>query len=101
MFDLLGNANEVITIDEKQDDDLGQNTRDTYPKADFFANLGVPLGHVEVHRFVDLLFGHPFFSPKPDEYAMYQASAASLRSSDDNRQVGAVIVCLPRGPGDQ
>jgi deoxycytidylate deaminase len=89
---LESKAFEVITIDEKQDDDIfGQNTRDTYPKADFFANSEVSLEY-EVHRFVDLLFGHPFHTPQPDEYAMYQASAVSLRSSDDNRQVGAVIV---------
>ena len=94
-------AADVITIDEKQDDDFGQNTRDTYPKADFFANLGVSSGEQDVRRFVDLLFGHPFFTPKPDEYAMYQATAVSLRSSDDNRQVGAVIVSLTRGYGDK
>lgn len=93
----MGKASEIITIDEKEDDDFGQNVRDTYPKADFFANLGVPLGEHEVRRFVDLLFGHPFHTPKPDEYAMYLASAVSLRSSDDNRQVGAVIVSLTRG----
>lgn len=96
-----GKAYEIIDVDEKQDSDFGQNTRDTYPKADFFANLGVPLGQNDVRRFVDLLFGHPFYTPKPDEYAMYQASAVSLRSSDDNRQVGAVIVSLTRGPGDK
>jgi cytidine deaminase len=45
---------------------------------------------------VDLLFGHPFHTPSPEEYAMYQASAVSLRSSDDNRQVGAIIVSLTR-----
>lgn len=93
----LGNANEIIEIDEKQDSDFGQNTRDTYPKADFFANLNGPTGHYDVRRFVDLLFGHPFHTPNPDEYAMYQASAASLRSSDENRQVGAVIVRLTSG----
>ena len=83
----------MIEIDEKQEDDLGQNVRDTYPKADFFVNLGrIDRGENEVQRFVDLLFGHPFHTPTPDEYAMYLASAASLRSSDDNRQVGAVIV---------
>jgi cytidine deaminase len=97
---LLGKAYEIIEVDEKQEGDFGQNTRDTYPKADFFANLGVPLGQYGVRRFVDLLFGHPFHTPQPDENAMYQASAASLRSSDDNRQVGAVIVSLTRGPGD-
>ncbi len=85
-------ASKVIDADDKQDDVLGQNVRDSYPKADFFANLGIDKGEYDVQRFVDLLFGHPFHTPKPDEYAMYLASAASLRSSDDNRQVGAVIV---------
>lgn len=87
-----GHAATVITNDDKQDDDFGQNVRDTYPKADFFANMGIELGEHELRRFVNLLFGHPFYTPKPDEYAMYQANAVSLRSSDDNRQVGAVIV---------
>ena len=92
------NAHEVIQNDEKQDDDFGQNTRDTYPRADFFANLGLE-GEHEVRRFLHLLFGHPFHTPSPEEYAMYQASAVSLRSSDNNRQVGAVIVNLTRDPG--
>ena len=90
------NAHAIIDADQKQDGDFGQNTRDTYPKADFFANLGIPSGEHEVRRFVALIFGHPFHTPKPDEYAMYQASAVSLRSSDDRRQVGAVIVSLTR-----
>ncbi len=91
-------ASDIIKTDEKEDDNFGQNVRDTYPKADFYANLGIDKGEEEVRRFVDLLFGHPFHTPKPDEYAMYQASAVSLRSSDDNRQVGAVIVSLKCDP---
>lgn len=94
-------AHTVIENDEKQDDDFGQNTIDTYPKADFFANLGIDKGEDEVQRFVDLLFGHPFRTPSPEEYAMYQASAVSLRSSDDSRQVGAVIVSHTRDPKDR
>jgi len=90
----------VMEIDEKHNDDFGQNTRDTYPKSDFFANLGIDRGEYEVHRFVDLLFGHPFGTPSPEEYAMYQAHV-SLRSSDDSRQVGAVIVSLTRNPKDK
>jgi cytidine deaminase len=93
-FNFEGKALDVITIDEKQENRYGQNTRDTYPQADFFANLSRPLGEEEVRRFVDLVFGHPFRTPSHEEYAMYQASAASLRSSDDNRQVGAAIVSL-------
>jgi len=91
-----GKASDVIQIDQNQADDLGQNTRDTYPKADFFANMGIPMGQHEVRRFVQLLFGHPFHTPSPEEFAMYQASAVGLRSSDDNRQVGAAIVDLTR-----
>jgi deoxycytidylate deaminase len=86
-------ASELIEIDEKEADDFGQNTRDTYPKADFFSNLTVSEGY-DVRRFIDLFFGHPFHTPQAEEYAMYQASAVALRSSDSGRQVGAVIVEL-------
>ncbi len=86
-------ASELIEIDEKEADDLGQNTRDTYPKADFFSNLAIGDGY-DVRRFIDLFFGHPFHTPQAEEYAMYQASAVALRSSDSGRQVGAVIAAL-------
>jgi len=89
-----GKALELITSDEKQESEYGQNTRDTYPKADFFANLSLALGENEVGRFLDLIFGHPSHTPSPEEYAMYQASAISLRSSDESRQVGAAIVSV-------
>jgi hypothetical protein len=46
-------ALDVITVDEKQDDEYGQNTRDTYPLADFFANLGIPSGKYAVGRFIE------------------------------------------------
>lgn len=85
-------ASEVINFDDNEETEFGQNTRDTYPKADFFVSLGIQGAEHRITRFVDLLFGHPFHTPTPDEYAMYQASAVSLRSSDDNRQVGAAIV---------
>ena len=90
----LSHAEDIITTDEKEDDEYGQNTRDTYPKADFFANLGEHLGEHEVDRFIDLVFGHPFHTPLPQESAMYQAHVVSLKSSDENRQVGAAIVNL-------
>jgi deoxycytidylate deaminase len=96
--DFDAKASEVIRIDEKEDDDYGQNVRDTYPEADFFINLGIDKGEYEVPRFVDLLFGHPFRTPSPDEYAMYLANAVSLGSSDYNRQVGSVIVRLTPDP---
>ena len=90
-------AQKLIHVDEKEDnpDDVeakfGQNTRDTYPLADFFVSLAH--GDADgVQRFVELLFAHPFRTPTPEEMAMHQANAMALRSSDERRQVGAVIV---------
>jgi cytidine deaminase len=91
-------AHEIIQIDEKEEGDLGQNTRDTYPLADFLVNATQPLS--QISRLVELIFGHPFRTPTPDEYAMNIASAVALRSSDYNRQVGAVIVNVRRDARD-
>lgn len=88
-------AEHIIVDDEKQVDDLGQNTRDAYPLADYFGGFERNKEN-QVTRFVDLLFGHPFHTPLPDEHAMFQAYAGSLRSSDESRQVGAVIVELAK-----
>lgn len=96
-------AEHIIHIDDNQEDDsdLGQNTRDTYPLADFFADLTLDQSEYAIRRFIDLLFGHPFETPHRKEYAMYQAWSASLRSSDENRQVGAVIVKNELRPNSQ
>lgn len=92
--DYLGKAANIIDIDDSQADDaaFGQNTRDVYPLADYFVDLTNQGGEGAVRRFINLLFGHPFETPHRKEYAMHQAWSASLRSSDFNRQVGAVIV---------
>lgn len=44
-----------------------------------------------IRRFVEALFGHNGISPTKLEYGMYMAAAASLRSIDLSRQVGASI----------
>ena len=74
-------------IDE-EGNNYGQRTRDTYQLADAF----IPLEDEEqLARFLGLLFGCPFETPSPDEYAMFLAFGAALRSGDLSRQVGAVI----------
>lgn len=40
---------------------------------------------------VELWFGYPFHTPTFDEYAMFMAFAAALRSADLSRQVGSVV----------
>lgn len=103
----LARAQELITTDDEEPalmgaDEIGQNTRNTYPLADLFVNLEdeARIGS-QLRRFVELLFGHPFHSPRPDEVAMHHASAAALRSSDDSRQVGSVIVDVRRDGRNQ
>ena len=66
---------------------------DSFHKSDVF----IPIDNKtrldrELSRFIDLIFGHPYHTPNKDEYAMFHAYAASLRSADLSRQVGAVIV---------
>jgi deoxycytidylate deaminase len=87
-------ARELIDRDQKDiRDEFGQNVRDTFPKADLFLNaMDVRELEYQVRRFVQILFGYPFASPTIDEYSMFHARAASLRSVDLSRQVGAVIV---------
>jgi deoxycytidylate deaminase len=94
-----GEAIALIETDDQSIDGFGQNMRDTYPQADVFIDLNPEYGEYAVRRFIELLFGHPFHTPTPEEYAMYLASAVSLRSSDKNRQVGAAIVNIAESPG--
>jgi cytidine deaminase len=86
-----GLADELIQEDEKGAGPLAQNVRETFPKADFFINgTGDVAGQAK--RLVELIFGEPFTTPTPDEFYMFVAKAAALRSCDLSRQVGAAIV---------
>ena len=89
----LDKAQSIIIRDEKESDKIfGQNVSNTFPKADVFINAGDPIGlRKELKRFIELLFGYPFHTPTRDEYSMFHAHAAALRSSSLSRQVGAVI----------
>jgi deoxycytidylate deaminase len=74
---------------DEHEGDIGQRTRDTFELADVFLRLGDTDG---IKRFLRLVFGDPYETPTPDEYSMFLAFAAALRSGDLSRQVGAVIV---------
>ncbi len=87
-------AKELITRDEEDDSSkFGQHTRDAFQRADYF--LSITDSQVEMQnnviRLVYLLFGNPYLTPTFDEYAMFMAYAASLRSADLSRQIGAVV----------
>ena len=83
---------ELILRDAHANIDHGQRTRDTFQSADFFVELK---DHAQLEnaiwRILAILFSDPYKTPTFDEYAMFMAFAASLRSADLSRQVGAVI----------
>jgi deoxycytidylate deaminase len=84
----------LIRTDAKEKQDHGQATRDAFQMADVFLSGGsTPNGYLpQISRFLDLVFGCPSLTPTPEEQAMFMAYAASLRSGDLSRQVGAAIV---------
>ncbi len=70
----------------------GQSVQQAYPLCDVFADVDDETNaeHL-VTRFVELIFGNTFKTPTREEYCMFHAQAAALRSADLGRQVGAVI----------
>lgn len=87
-------ARALLLRDEREDAEHGQQTRDAFHLSDAFVSLGPDEmdNKRQLWRLLDLLFGHPFITPWQDEYAMFLAYAASLRSADLSRQVGAIVV---------
>jgi deoxycytidylate deaminase len=91
-------AETLVEIDEKEDRKLGQNVRESFPLADAFVNASSrPSVVAALRRFIELVFSHPFHTPTRDEYAMFHAHAAALRSADLSRQVGAAITTSDGG----
>lgn len=86
----------LIQIDEAESTsevDFGQNVRDTFPLADVFIDASRPdYAERDVTRSIEILFGHPFKTPRADEYGMFLAHGAARRSADMGRQVGAAVL---------
>ncbi|ERT12062.1 anti-phage dCTP deaminase [Photorhabdus temperata] len=86
-------ARELINRDSNEGNKWGQQTRDTYELSDFFISYDGNKNKTDnnIWRILDLIFGNPYVTPTFDEYAMFMAFSASLRSGDLSRQVGAVL----------
>lgn len=84
----------LIERDEK--DSLksnGQNVRDSFVLADFFIDASKKSTITQqVSRIVKAIFCYPHLSPTKDEFGMFLAEGAALRSRDLSRQVGAAIL---------
>ncbi|NLW45778.1 MAG: cytidine deaminase [Firmicutes bacterium] len=87
----------LIKRDEEENDPFGQHLRDTYYLADVFIEITSEISELQeslkqLERYFKLLFCEEIITPTPDEYGIYLAYAASLRSADLSRQVGAAIL---------
>ena len=71
----------------------GQQVLKTFQLSDFFLYMHDSMNQFksDISRILRILFGSPFETPTFDEFAMFMAFSASLRSADLSRQVGAVI----------
>jgi deoxycytidylate deaminase len=87
----------LIERDEAEGQEYGQQTRNVFHLSDFFVHLLAGDKNEQfktqatLRRYLDIIFGYPYNTPIFDEYAMFMAFAAAVRSSDLSRQVGAVI----------
>jgi deoxycytidylate deaminase len=78
--------------------ETGQNLRDTFPLADVFLDgRDSETLKTSAFRFVEILFAHPFRTPTKQEFGMFFAYGAALRSASPGRQVGA---CISTPSGD-
>lgn len=84
-------AESLIERDESESDKLGQHMSDAFFLADGFIDMDSADYLDQIQRILDLIFAKPCVTPSKDEYAMFLAFAASIRSGDLSRQVGAVI----------
>ena len=84
-------AKALIERDQEEADEYGQRTRDTFHLADAFVRARPDDLRSGLWRCLDLIFGDPFVTPMPEENAMFLAYAASTRSGDLGRQVGAAV----------
>lgn len=87
------NAQTILNRDNNEKEKNGQHTGDVYQQADYFISAGDNSTEMQGHvfRLLDLLFGDPFITPIFEEYAMFRAYVASLRSADLSRQIGVVV----------
>lgn len=70
----------------------GQRIEDVFYLGDVFVSAkSDSLASETLRRFIEAFFGRNSISPNRDEYGLYIATSASLRSIDTARQVGAAI----------
>ena len=81
----------LAKIDQDEGIENGQGVRDVFYQADLFLSSKDDSARGQIEIFLDLVFGRRIKSPSDHERMMFEAFAASLRSTCLSRQVGAAI----------
>lgn len=91
--DIAFKVTKIVVRDQDEGSDAhGQHLRDTFHLADVFVDgINRDQMRLGLERFFQAFFGRVDIGPTKWEYGMYAAKAASLRSTDLSRQVGAAI----------
>lgn len=87
-------AEEIISIDEYQNTEDGQNVRGTFVQSDFFlriSNENIIKLAAKLERYLNLIFESKVVTPTIEETSMFYARSAANNSSCLSRQVGASI----------
>jgi deoxycytidylate deaminase len=84
----------IIETDDFENNQHGQNVRNTFTEADFFVRVSNTTRNKvdkKIERFLHLIFESSIITPMQDEIAMYEAKSAAGNSACLSRQVGAAI----------
>jgi len=86
----------IISRDENEiSDQFGQRLSDIFPLGDIFIDArSYEQIKLKMYRFINAFFGRNDIAPTKFEFGSYMAKAASLRSVDLSRQVGAAILSV-------
>lgn len=89
-------ARHLIERDQDEKVLFGQRTRKTFYLADVFVQRKREAYKGQLERFLELVFGQGFRTPRKEEHAMFMAYASAARSAQLGRQVGAAVA-TPEG----
>ncbi len=88
-------AEKLIDADYNEEHDKhGQDVKSAFPLSDLFISVEDtrPQLKASITRFVHALFGYPYHTPTKNEFGMFLAFSAALRSADLSRQVGSAVL---------
>lgn len=91
--DNIQEASSLMSRDSQEENEVhGQEVSLIFHKGDVFVDGAHKTATEQtISRFIQAFFGHNGISPNRNEYGMYAAAGAALRSIDLSRQVGAAI----------